>query len=347
MENRRNWKRIPMLLLTLLATAEVLSLSGPAGAAPASPLELLGVAVPAKTADLYPAQREAVSPAESLPLAAPQPEEPPEPPEPSQPTEPIADPEPPADPEPAADQQAVQPEIQTPAESDPISGSISPNAPPPVPAPPAAEPDSLPPEAAAGAVEASGAVEDTYFEDVVFLGDSRTEGFYLYSGLKTGKYLYAVGATVESVFSKNAWESSHGKIPLLDALAELDCGKVYLMLGINELGWSRVENYHDQYAKLIDRVREDHPDAVIVLQSILPVSAKQDAKGSYVNNDKIHVYNGVIAGLAEEKDCVFLDSAQAVTGEDGCLPVEWTFDGVHLNPAGCKVLLEFYRTHSI
>lgn len=203
------------------------------------------------------------------------------------------------------------------------------------------------PPAEAVPVPESGSVEDAYFENVVFLGDSRTEGFFLYSGLKTGKFLYAVGATVESVFTKKAWDSGHGKLPLLDALAETEYEKVYLMLGINELGWSKAENYREQYAKLIDRVRKDRPEAVVVLQSILPVSAKQDAKGGYVNNKKILAYNEIIADLAGEKDCVLLNSAEAVTGPDGCLPAEWTFDGVHLNPAGCRVLLDYYRTHSV
>lgn len=200
-----------------------------------------------------------------------------------------------------------------------------------------------------GPVPESEAVEDTYFEDAVFLGDSRTEGFHLYSGLKTGAYLYGVGATVESVFTKKVWpaEGRGEKVPLLDALAESECGKVYLMLGVNELGWSKKETFQDQYAKVIDRVREDHPDAEIVLQTILPVSAGQDAKGSYVNNERIGVYNEVIRALAEEKDCALVDVAEALTGEDGCLPPELTFEGIHLNTAGCKVWLEYLRTHSI
>lgn len=196
-------------------------------------------------------------------------------------------------------------------------------------------------------VPESEAVEDTYFEDAVFLGDSRTEGFQLYSGLKTGTYLYSVGATVESVFSKKVWETPEGKVPLLDALAELDCGKIYLMLGVNELGWSKKETFHDQYAKVIDRVREDHPEAEVVLQSILPVSAKQDAKGSYVNNERIGVYNEVIRTLAEEKECALVDVAEALAGKDGCLPAELNFDGIHLNPAGCKLWLDYLRTHSV
>ena len=192
------------------------------------------------------------------------------------------------------------------------------------------------------------AVEDTYFDGAVFLGDSRTEGLSLYSGLKTGYFYTAVGATVESVFSKKNFETEGGeKVPLLDAVAEQDCDKIYIMLGINKLGWSKVKTFHDQYAKLVDRVRADHPEAKIVLQSIPPVSAKQEAKKTYVNNARIAEYNGVIQALAEEKECYFLDVAACLTGGDGLLPKDLNFDGIHLNPAGCKVWLNYLRTHSL
>ena len=199
-----------------------------------------------------------------------------------------------------------------------------------------------------GPVPESEAVEDAYFEDAVFLGDSRTEGFHLYSGLEAGTYFYAVGATVESVFTKKNYDLGNGEqVPLLDAMAGQACDKIYIMLGINELGWSKTETFHDQYAKLIDRVREDHPEAKIALQSIPPVSAKQDAKETYVNNARIRTYNGVIQALAEEEGCYFLDVAACLTGEGGVLPVEQTTDGVHFNTAGCRTWLGYLRTHSL
>ena len=205
-----------------------------------------------------------------------------------------------------------------------------------------------PPETPWTPVPESTAVEDTYFSDVVFLGDSRTEGLSLYGGLEEARYLFGVGATVESVFSKNAWETESGKkVPLLDALAEMECGKVYVMLGVNELGWNKVETFTGQYAKVIDRIREDHPGVRVVLQSIMPVSAKQEAKKSYVNNTRIQAYNEAIVALAEEKNCDFVNVAEAVTGEDGCLRPELTGDGVHLNVKGCGVWLDYLRTHSV
>lgn len=192
-----------------------------------------------------------------------------------------------------------------------------------------------------------GPVDESYFEDAVFLGDSRTEGFHLYSGLETGQYLCAVGATVESVFTKATEETGGGMVPMLDALDDMEFSKVYIMLGVNELGWPKTEQFHDQYGKLIDRVRESHPDARIVLQSLLPVSARQEAKGSYVNNQRIAEYNEIILQLAEEKDCTYLDVAEAVTGEDGCLPADQTTDGIHLNTAGCKIWLAYLQEHPV
>ena len=53
-----------------------------------------------------------------------------------------------------------------------------------------------------GPVPVSERVEDTYFDDAVFLGDSRTDGLRIYGGMNHGTYLQFTGATVESVFTK-------------------------------------------------------------------------------------------------------------------------------------------------
>lgn len=205
----------------------------------------------------------------------------------------------------------------------------------------AEEPKSMEPE------QAVTPVEDTYFSDAVFVGDSRTEGFYLYSGLKEGQYLYSVGATVESVFSKSTQKTAAGKVPILDALAGMECSKIYLMLGVNELGWNSSQTFRDQYAKVIDRVQADHPDATVVIQSILPVSQAQENKKTYVNNTRIREYNTLLEALAEEKGCVYLDVASAVSDENGCLRADWNSDGVHLNTAGCKAWLQYLKEHPV
>ena len=206
---------------------------------------------------------------------------------------------------------------------------------------------TVPEEAAEEEAESAAvSVADTYFDDAVFLGDSRTDGFRLYSGLKTGTYLFATGATVESVFTKSV-DTPLGRMPLLDALQRTECGKIYVMLGINELGWNGTETFRRQAARLIERIQADHPEAVLVIQSILPVSARQDAKGSYVNNQRIIAYNQVLRELAEQYGAVYLNVGEAVADENGYLRADWNFDGVHLNVAGCQAWLEYLRTHPV
>ena len=196
------------------------------------------------------------------------------------------------------------------------------------------------------AIPAGGPVEDAFFETAAFLGDSRTEGFRLYSGLDFGSYYYAVGATVESVFTKTV-ETAVGEMPLLDAMTEGTFDTIYVMLGVNELGWKGTELFYNQYAAVIDRLRQDHPSSEIVLQSILPVSLRQEEKGSYVNNRRIAEYNEVIQTLAAEKACRYLDLGPAVSDETGALRADWTYDGVHLNGKGCRAWLEELRTHPV
>lgn len=185
--------------------------------------------------------------------------------------------------------------------------------------------------------------DEELFSSAAFVGDSRTEGFQLYSGLKAGAYFCAVGATVQSVTEKPTQDAPGGKEPILDALARGSYDRIYIMLGVNELGWYRTEDFTQQYERVIDRVRADHPEARIAIESLLPVSAAQDKKRSYVNNERIRLFNGLLEELAEKTDCVFLDPASAVTGADGTLPAEWTTDGVHLNSAGCRKWLEYLR----
>ena len=191
-------------------------------------------------------------------------------------------------------------------------------------------------------------VEEDYFADVLFIGDSRTHGLQLYGGMKQGTYFHAVGATVESVFSKSTQEVEGGKkVPMMDALEGLEVKKVYVMLGVNELGWPQAEKFKEQYAKIIDHVREKLPEAQVVIQSILPVSAKQEAKKTYVNNQRILTFNTMLEELALEKKCPYLNVAESVADETGCLKSDLTSDGVHLNIAGCKEWVAYMKTHPI
>lgn len=219
----------------------------------------------------------------------------------------------------------------------------------------AGEPETAPEEDAGEAesgpeafapVPQSEAVGDEYFKDAVFIGNSRTQGLRLYSGLKDTTWLCSVGLNVETVYTDRF--SVNGKeLSAVDALAELAPGKLYIMLGLNELGWKSADIFIEKYAAIIDAALAANPDCLVYVQSILPVSAAKDAGGTWCNNANVNARNERLKELAEEKGVYYLDVASAFRGEDGCLPAGDTPDGIHLTPGLCVSWLDYLKTHTV
>lgn len=196
-----------------------------------------------------------------------------------------------------------------------------------------------------GALPASDPVEDSWFADAAFVGDSRTEGLLLYSGLKAGGGFAYRGLTVQSARTDRVIAVNGQRYTAVEALARGSYSKVYLMLGVNELGWYNDTRYENHYAQLIDLVREAQPNARIYLQTLIPVTAEKSAS-SYVNNPQILVYNEIIARLAREKGAYLVDVWSAFAGEDGALDAEGSVDGVHLTRPYYVKWLDYLRTHT-
>ena len=126
------------------------------------------------------------------------------------------------------------------------------------------------PEEPWGPVAESAPVDDSYFDDVAFVGDSRTDGFRLYSGLNRGTYFCVTGETVASATELENWKGENGKkVSLAEAVAAADCGKIYLMLGVNELGWKGTDIFRGHAENLIRRLKADHPDAELVHEAAI------------------------------------------------------------------------------
>ncbi|MEG1999785.1 MAG: GDSL-type esterase/lipase family protein [Evtepia sp.] len=193
----------------------------------------------------------------------------------------------------------------------------------------------------------SAAVSDDYFADAIFIGNSRTEGFVLYSGLSNVRALDAIGLTVKTAFSKPLITMDGQKLTVMDALAKQSFSKVYIMLGMNELGWVYGSVFQEDYGKIIDRIREINPNATIFIQSILPVSKEKSASHPTDNNPRIAEYNNLLRDLANEKNVYFLNVAEAIADENGDLPADASTDGMHLIPDYCKKWLAYLKTHTI
>ena len=204
------------------------------------------------------------------------------------------------------------------------------------------------------ASEANREVDMSYFSDALFIGDSRTEGLQLYSGIEGATFFCYKGISIFDVMAedpKKVVTLDGNKYSVVGALEHTagQFGKVYISLGVNELGYYDDQGYHDKFCALIDEVRRTQPDAVIYLQNVVPVNPELCAKNwpSYVNNNKVGTYNDILEQVAEEKEVVLLDLHSALGTSDGILAKENTVDGVHFNKAWYQEWLSYLMKHAV
>ena len=195
-------------------------------------------------------------------------------------------------------------------------------------------------------VPESEAVDDSYFADAVFVGDSRTEGLKMYSGLDSSQFFSSVGMDVDKVFTDQVVSLNGQLLTVAQALEQASYSKVYIMLGMNELGWVYESVFADNYARIIDTIRESHPDATIYVQSILPVSQWKDGSNDIYTNANVVRLQKALVAMCEEKGVNYVNVAEGIQDEQGYLPSEATQDGVHLTPEYCQRWMDYLKTHT-
>ena len=170
-------------------------------------------------------------------------------------------------------------------------------------------------------------VDESYFDDALFLGDSHTAGFHDYAGLRNATYFTKNGITVKEATEKSFVEIDGKKYTLAEALETRQFAKIYILLGVNELGGGTTEGWIGQYQTLLDLVREKQPDALIFLQSIFHTTQKK-SESSYFKNEVINERNAALAELADNKTVFFLDLNPIFDDESGALRSDYSGDGV-------------------
>lgn len=191
-------------------------------------------------------------------------------------------------------------------------------------------------------------VDESYFNDAVFIGDSRTRSLLLYAGLENSTFLSDTGLTIYAVLDKKLTPSdSNSKTTVREYLSEHQFRKVYLMLGINELGTGTAESFGNTYLDVIQTIQELQPDAIIYIQAILHVSADKDAERTYINNAAILERNAVLETFADNTRIFWLDANEVLCDEDGYLISEYTFDGVHLQAKYVPIWLDWLMNHAL
>ena len=184
-------------------------------------------------------------------------------------------------------------------------------------------------------------------ETVAFIGDSRTQGFIMYNGLKDVQDYSYVGLMVDTAVSKKFVKTSNGeKITLLEDMKGKNIKRVYIMLGVNELGWSYPQVFKSKYKELIKEIKKIKPDTQIYIQSIIPVTKSRDKSDKYFNNTRIEQYNKLVKEVALEENVEYLDVQSVLVNSEGYLPEETSPDGIHIGKSYCEKWLKYLKNNS-
>lgn len=177
------------------------------------------------------------------------------------------------------------------------------------------------------------AAPEGYFEDALFIGDSRTVGLQEYGSLPGASFFATSGMSVYSIFYEEVANTSFSSL-----MQGHRFGKIYVMLGINELGYD-LECTVSEYKDLIEWIRLCQPEAMIYIEANLHVSAERSQSDRIYNNANLDAFNDRISDLADGKQIFYLDVNPLFDDGAGNLADAYTVDNTH-------VLGKYYRTWS-
>ena len=182
-------------------------------------------------------------------------------------------------------------------------------------------------------------ITESWFDDVLFIGDSRTFGMSCNHRLGKADY-FSKGSM--STFSALGWTVTDNRFydkSLAFVLANFTYGKIFIHLGLNECGYDHklvIEAYQD----VIDLIREHQPDAAIIIQSVMTVS-RMKATDEQFSLARINNLNHMLFELAMENGLYYQDTNEFAADEEGYLREDISNDGCHPHNFGYDEWAEF------
>ena len=117
---------------------------------------------------------------------------------------------------------------------------------------------------------------------------------------------------------------------------------IYLMLGINELGYDNPSIVR-RYREVVDWIGKKQPEATLVLEANLHVTGEKSARNSIYNNQRINALNHAIRNIAEDTGCPYIDVNPIFDDGNGNLSAAYSTDGAHILGKYYSVWVDWIR----
>ena len=191
------------------------------------------------------------------------------------------------------------------------------------------------------------AAQDAYYADALFIGDSRTVGLSQYvPALDAQATFYCkTSMTIFNALETECAPIDGQMLPIDRALQYRRFGKVYIMLGINEIG-SDINRFISTYKNVLNRITELQPDAAIYVQGIMHVSDKKQKAQPLYSNTAVNARNERLKTLCDNVRIFYIDTNYLLDDANGALSAEHTFDGAHLNGGSYELWYQMIKAQT-
>lgn len=201
-----------------------------------------------------------------------------------------------------------------------------------------------------GTVPQRAAAADSYFDDACFIGHSLVVGMKTYFNLLKADYYAVNGISASRMLTYADFElPDGGKGGIADALSQKTYGKVYIMLGVNELSSAPGDRqaFYNSMSSLISTVKQRQPSAKIYVISLTPITKAESNSSATYNRENALNYNGVLQQLCRDKGAGYLDFFTLFCDDDGYMPAEGAAsDGIHPVQSQYALMKNYLKTHT-
>lgn len=209
---------------------------------------------------------------------------------------------------------------------------------------------------AATEVQQSGPVEAGWFDDSVFVGDSVTLKLSYYcdgnpDALGQAQFFCAgslgYGSALWDIDDPNAVHPFYqGELHLAEDCAQVTgASKVFLMLGMNDIGLYGVDESIENCKTLVANIKKKSPSATIYIQSVTPILMGKEYET--LKNELIREFNSKLESFCKTDGIKFFDLYSVFADENGYLKAEYCGDqdamGIHFTDAACQLWANYLK----
>ena len=185
-------------------------------------------------------------------------------------------------------------------------------------------------------------VEESWFDNTLFIGDSRVEGLKMFARLGEADYFCDVGLQVYTVLERELEDRNFPKQTLESLLKSKVYDHIIINFGLNEAGYPE-QSFRGKLIALLNVISEIQPDSKLILHGILSVTEQKSQSAPYLSLSNLQSRNGIISSLTEDENWVYVDANPWFTDENGYLLESITNDGYHPTVTGYRHWRDWFR----